>query len=145
MGADPYLLASSLEAAIAQRLARRVCESCAEVDESLSAAEQREMEVAVEGEALVGVSPRVGRGCSLCHERGYRGRVGIYEFFRITPRLSDAIGPETRAGTLRAIATEEGWRPMRSDAWLKVAQGRIPASEVRRLTAMAPPTGPVAS
>ena len=134
MGADPYLLASSLEASIAQRLARKVCPGCATQDAGLSDGERKEMAAAHPmAEGMVG--PLMGEGCSACHERGYRGRVGLYEFFRMTPRLSEAIGPETRSGTLRALAAEQGWRPMREDAWLKVAQGRIPASEVRRLTA----------
>lgn len=133
MGADPYLLAASLSASIAQRLARRICSNCARPDEDVD--EEALSEIAeISGLSADQTNFRIGGGCELCGGRGYRGRVGLYEFFEMTPTIADRIGPDTRAGRLRDIASREGWRPLREDGLRKAVAGIIPVSEPLRLT-----------
>ena len=81
------------------------------------------------------IRPRLAaHSCRDCNDRGYRGRVAIYEFFVMTDEVADSIEPGVRAGLLRRLARKEGWRSLRERAWVKVQAGLIPVSEQQRLT-----------
>ena len=85
MGAPAYMVATALEAVIAQRLVRKICESCSEPH----VPDEREMRWIkhVLGEAAAAGAFRRGRGCSHCHKTGYYGRIGVYEMLEMTPEL----------------------------------------------------------
>ena len=85
MGAPAYMVATALDAVIAQRLVRKVCESCSEP----YAPEEREMRLMHHnlGEVVSARTYRRGRGCSHCHGTGYYGRIGVYEMLEMTPEL----------------------------------------------------------
>ncbi len=85
MGAPAYMVATALEAVIAQRLVRKICESCSEPH----VPEEREMRWLERdlGEAGKAGTYRRGRGCSHCHGTGYFGRIGVYEMLEMTPEL----------------------------------------------------------
>jgi general secretion pathway protein E/type IV pilus assembly protein PilB len=133
MRVEPFLVASSVVSCIAQRLAQRICHSCIVPDESLSEPVRNEMASAL------GLSPGEvrafrGAGCGECSNRGYRGRVAIYEFFTLSDRIADMIVPGVKTGQLREAARAEGWRPLREMGWRKVQDGVIAVAEQRRLT-----------
>ena len=92
MGGRGYLLASALRAVIAQRLVRRVCESCAAPHQphGVEAAWLRRQF----GRAPVTTAYRAGAGCSLCNDTGYLGRVGVYELLEMDDELADALARE---------------------------------------------------
>jgi type II secretory ATPase GspE/PulE/Tfp pilus assembly ATPase PilB-like protein len=75
-----------------------------------------------------------GRECIECNQKGYRGRVAIYEFFLLNEELASLIHPGLRTGQLREAARKAGWRSLREMAWLKVQRGLIPISEQERWT-----------
>jgi type II secretory ATPase GspE/PulE/Tfp pilus assembly ATPase PilB-like protein len=133
MRIDSYLVSSSLVCSIAQRLVRRICRHCLEPDPHIPDALREEMARALQlPEEDVHASR--GRGCVECNQRGYRGRVAIYEFFLINDEIADLIVPEVRTGHLREAARRFGWRPLRELGWVKVQNGLVPLSEQQRMT-----------
>ncbi|MCB1127000.1 MAG: Flp pilus assembly complex ATPase component TadA, partial [Verrucomicrobiae bacterium] len=133
MGIDAFLLGSSLSASIAQRLARRVCRHCGEVDSDLPEEVRHEMATTL-GLAEEGIQARRGRGCVECGHKGTRGRVAIYEFFIMNEEVADLLGGSIRTGQLRGAARARGWRSLRENGWRQVQSGQVPAEEICRIT-----------
>jgi type II secretory ATPase GspE/PulE/Tfp pilus assembly ATPase PilB-like protein len=130
---DPFLIGSSLVCSIAQRLSRRICRHCITEDTAIPDEVRKEMAQALNiapGEARA----FIGKGCVECNDRGYRGRVALYEFFVVNNEIADAIDPGVKAGTLRDLAAKHGWRSLREQAWPKVQNGTISIEEQQRLT-----------
>ena len=133
MRIDSFLVASSLVCSIAQRLARRVCRHCLVEDSGLSREIREEMARALNlPEHEVRASR--GTGCVECNQKGYRGRIAMYEFFVVNEEVADLIEPAVKTGRLRQMARRYGWRSLREQAWTKVQAGLIPVSEQQRLT-----------
>lgn len=131
MGAEPFLITSTLEAVIAQRLVRVICRDCRErynpdpkiIEElSLSSKEAKNM-----------VFYR-GRGCTQCNKSGYRGRTGIYEFLIITEELKPLIVAKSQTSAIRELARKKGMRTLREDGIEKIRQGLTTIEEVVRET-----------
>jgi general secretion pathway protein E/type IV pilus assembly protein PilB len=133
MKIEPYLIASSLVCSISQRLARRICRHCAEEDRSITQSARNEIAAALSIRPEE-VKAWKGRGCVECNQKGYRGRVAIYEFFLPNENIAELIHPGLRAVQLREAARKLGWRSLREMAWLKVQRGLIPISEQERWT-----------
>jgi general secretion pathway protein E/type IV pilus assembly protein PilB len=83
---------------------------------------------------LDAISASRGAGCVECSQKGYRGRVAIYEFFLINDAIADLIGPDVKTGQLREAARAYGWRSLREQGWFKVQNGLISISEQERMT-----------
>ncbi len=133
MRVDPHLLGSSLVASVAQRLAQRLCRSCRRPMEIIPSRVAGEMAGALnlsEDE----LSAFESTGCPECQQRGYSGRVGIYEIFIPNEDTVDIIDFGIKSGRLRDHAWKSGWRPMRHTAWQKVRDGVISIAELDRLT-----------
>lgn len=128
LGLKPYVLASALEAIIAQRLVRRICPNC---KEPTRPSEERLRSLGVEF-----LAPDMqffqGKGCNQCNQ-GYRGRVGIHEVLTMSDRLRDAISQGGGAMQLQAIAREQGMTTLLDDAREKIHQGLTTIDEVLRL------------
>jgi len=129
MGIEPYLVASSLEAILAQRLVRLVCPDC---KEQLSSSEVMPLRRRF-GEQLPG-SLYKGRGCRRCQGTGYRGRVGIFELMVVTDELRLLILENTSAPELRKIASRQGMRSLRDDGFRHLCDGRTTVEEILRVT-----------
>jgi general secretion pathway protein E/type IV pilus assembly protein PilB len=135
MKIEPYLVAASLVCSISQRLARRICRHCAEPDAAIAPGLRSEMA------KVLGLEPGAvqawrGRGCVECNQKGYRGRVAIYELFLLNEAIADLIQPGVKTSQLRDAARQLGWRSMRENAWQKVQGGLIPIAEQERWTRM---------
>ncbi len=116
MGIEPFLLACALRVLEAQRLVRRLCPNCKEPYEvSAELAEQHRL---IPGEVFY--RPK---GCLQCRRLGYRGRVGVFEVVRITPRLTQLIQKRTPLDQLRKAARDEGMKTLFDSALDKVRQG----------------------
>jgi type II secretory ATPase GspE/PulE/Tfp pilus assembly ATPase PilB-like protein len=133
MKIEPFLVASSLVCSIAQRLTQRICLHCRVPDEAVPGELRQEMAAAL-GIPEPETRAYRGAGCVECGQRGYRGRVAIYEFFLMTDTVADLVEPGVRLGMLRRAAREDGWRSLRENAWTKVYDGLIPIAEQQRLT-----------
>jgi type II secretory ATPase GspE/PulE/Tfp pilus assembly ATPase PilB-like protein len=129
MKIEPYLVASSLEAVIAQRLVRVVCPECKEhLTESEAMPLRRRF-----GEQLPAVLYKAV-GCSRCQGTGYRGRIGIFEVMMVTDELRSLILENTSAPELRKIASKQGMRSLRDDGFRQLHSGRTTVQEILRVT-----------
>ena len=139
MKIEPYLVASSLVCSLSQRLARRICRHCVEEDRDIHPATRDEMAAALELPTSE-VKAWKGRGCVECNQRGYRGRVAIYEFLIPNEEVANLIQPGVKTAHIREAARKLGWRSLREVAWKKVQLGMIPLAEQDRWTRMIDPT-----
>ena len=134
IGVKPFLVASALRAAMAQRLVRAICEKCKES----YAPTEREIKMltglASGTNATVPDTMYHGAGCDRCGKTGYKGRKGIFEIFKVDDTIQRLIFDHAPATLLRQRAREMGMRTLREDGMLKVASGMTSLAEVLRVT-----------
>jgi type IV pilus assembly protein PilB len=131
MGVPAYLVASSLEMVIAQRLVRRPCPDCLaphRPDEATMAALDL-----TDGE-LDDATPVAGAGCSVCSGSGYRGRIGVFEVLHVTPDMRRSLLDDPSESTLSMVAAGHGHVTLRRAGLLAAAAGRTTYAEVLRAT-----------
>ncbi|NLH15596.1 MAG: type II/IV secretion system protein [Phycisphaerae bacterium] len=129
MGIEPFLLSSSLEGILAQRLVRRICPYCKEpykAPESVLASLQNSITISPDTPLYH------GRGCDECNQTGMRGRVGIFELIRINDAMRKVI--TKRPTTADVMSTAENYHNMRHDGIVKILQGVTTPEEVLRVT-----------
>jgi general secretion pathway protein E len=130
LGIESYLVASTVEAVLAQRLVRRVCESC-RVQVDLSFEERTAL--GIPGDEVV--TAWVGKGCEECRNTGYRGRIGIYELLVMDDELREAMHQEPSAVDLTRRAKRKGMRLLREDGIRLLRSGITTGEEVIRVAA----------
>ncbi len=132
MGIAAYLVASSVEAIIAQRLVRTICPHCKEprgdMETMLRKLPENGFSLAA-NEVLY-----TGRGCDYCKYTGYYGRTGIYELLLVDSTIRPLVMERAPAATIRSAACQQGMRTLREDGWAKVLQGITTVEEVLRVT-----------
>jgi type IV pilus assembly protein PilB len=131
MGIEPFLVSSSINCIVAQRLARRICSECAQ-------------EVKVEPEVLVSIGiPAVearrvtikqGKGCSRCAGTGYKGRIALYEVMPLGEEIREFILNGASAAEIKREAIRVGMLTLRGSALLRLKQGITTVEEVLRVT-----------
>lgn len=129
MGVEPYLISSSVEAFIAQRLVRRICPDCKK-EITVSAQTLREMGFPAEDDAVV----YEGEGCPSCGLTGYRGREAIFEFLVMDEEIRGLIAGKSAASVIQQAAFRAGMTSLLQDGWRKIRQGITTLSEVVRVT-----------
>jgi type II secretory ATPase GspE/PulE/Tfp pilus assembly ATPase PilB-like protein len=129
MGVEPYLVSSVLEAVLAQRLVRRICEGC-RVPDSPAPADLEGLGVAADGTYTL----YRGKGCDDCRGTGYRGRFGIYELFPITEDVRSLVLRRASTPEIRRHAVEAGMTSLRLDGWMKARDGLTTVEEILRVT-----------
>ena len=133
MGIEPFLVASSVNLVLAQRLVRRPCNSC-----------KRQVDPHPEVMRELGLSPEEGAafawmegaGCVDCNNTGYKGRQGVYEVMAISPAIRDQILDRAPASQIKKQAMAEGMRTLRMDGLSKLRRGMTTAEEVLKETAV---------
>ena len=136
MNVEPYLVASTVEGVIAQRLARRVCQACCE----MYSPEMHELEGLMgngNGSNLpIPYDIKIPRavGCKECRGRGYKGRIGIFEVLLMTDEIRSMALKQASTSEIRRLAVQMGMKGLREDGWRKVAAGLTTVDEVVRLT-----------
>lgn len=149
-GLQPFLLGPALNLVMAQRLVRKVCVECAEQYAAEPELIERMRHI------LSGVSPAVfdvkklalrqaqgkanvmlkkAKGCTVCHNTGYRGRIGIFELMLVTGKIEEMILAGTVGSALKDTAQAEGMTTLLQDAYMKVLEGITTVDEVERVTA----------
>lgn len=131
MGIEPFLVASSVEAVLAQRLVRTICSHC-KVEQKVERSYLRKIGFP-ENEIETARFWR-GKGCEECRELGYQGRMGIYELLILNESLRPLILNRAPASTIAQKAIEMGMRTLRVDGWNKVKAGLTTIEEVLRVT-----------
>ncbi len=131
MGVEPFLVSSSILGVLAQRLVRKVCDKCKEfyvpTDEMLK-------NLGLEERIGQSVKFLRGRGCKLCNQTGYKGRVGIYELLKMSPAIQQMVLKRASANDIRDIASKEGLTTLRKGALEKLLLGVTTPEEVARVT-----------
>ena len=137
MGIEPFLVASSLRAVMAQRLVRRLCTVCATHDSSPDDFATGLLKNLPQQSILSGPENwRKAVGCSACFGTGYKGRLGIYELVLVTPDLHDGILRRAPSGEIAAAARMHGYRTLREDGLIKARRGETSIEEVLRVTGL---------
>jgi type IV pilus assembly protein PilB len=130
IGAEPYLVATALRMAVAQRLARRLCTHCRKP-------------VTLDRDAIVSLDfpvdvlePRFfgPTGCSNCSGTGYRGRIALHEVMVVTEEIEQLVVAHATGKAIRTVAEEQGMTSLRFDGWTKVSSGLTTVEEVLRVT-----------
>jgi type IV pilus assembly protein PilB len=132
MGIEPFLVASSVNLILAQRLVRRVCAVCrrpAKITEEIMD------ELQMDKSLLEGANIVEGEGCVECNNTGYRGRAGIYEVLNISPAIRDLILQRGSSIDLKRLAVKEGMLTLRRDAIMKLRRGVTSVEEVLKESA----------
>ena len=127
IGVQPFLVASSIRAVMAQRLVRRLCIRC-KAPAELSASEMRAL--SIEPSQMKSAQVMGATGCESCRHTGYRGRMGIFEIFIIDDEVRHMINKRTSTFLLRRRARELGMRTLREDGVRKVLAGLTSPQEV---------------
>jgi len=133
MGIEPFLVATSVHLICAQRLTRRVCTEC-KTEENLSP--QVLMDAGFTPEEAKKAKAYRGKGCPTCNNKGYKGRVGLYEVLEITDELRELILVGASALELKKKAVEQGMISLRRSGLTKVAAGLTTLEEVIRETVL---------
>ena len=131
MGIEPFLVASSVEAVMAQRLVRTICPQCKK--------EQRVerdylRRIGFPADEIETAKFWQGAGCEDCRQLGYQGRMGIYELLILNESLRPLILNRAPSSTIAQKAIEFGMRTLRTDGWNKVRDGMTTIEEVLRVT-----------
>ncbi|HET9251850.1 MAG TPA: type IV-A pilus assembly ATPase PilB [Candidatus Eisenbacteria bacterium] len=132
MGVEPFLVASSTNLIMAQRLIRRVCNGC-KSEVKLHAEVLRELGISDQDAAQVAFQE--GKGCVDCNNTGYRGRLGVYEVMPVTPKVRDLILDRAPTSQIKNQAVADGMLTLRMDGLTKLKNGITTAEEVLKETA----------
>jgi general secretion pathway protein E len=126
MGIEPFLIASSVRAFIAQRLVRTLCESCKKPAVGLDDEYLERIGFPVEHKDKI-MEPV---GCRACRDTGYRGRMAIIELCEVTAPMQELITASGKVSDMKVQAREDGMLPLRKYGWEKVAEGKTTIAEV---------------
>ncbi len=132
MGVEPFLIASTMIASLAQRLVRCVCSHCAE-EYKPDAADFAQ--VGRVPDDARGATFRRGRGCDACRHTGYHGRIAIYEMLPFSNEIKEMTIRREPSTHIKRKAIELGMRTLRNSGWQRVCDGKTTFEEVVRVTA----------
>ncbi len=131
MGVEPYLVSSSVEGIMAQRLVRTICPHCRE---SYRPTEEMLREIGLAMDSIPDQKLFRGAGCDQCFQSGYMGRSGIFEVLLVDDKIRRMILDRTNTGVIKKAALKKGMRTLRMDGALKVQEGITTIEEVIRVT-----------
>lgn len=130
IGVEPYLVASSVEAFVAQRLVRMLCSHCKEEDKS----QPDELKVQIAKEmrlpSIQGIKLYRGKGCKECNSTGFWGRIAIFEILLVDEEIREMIMKQVPAGDVTKAAISKGMRTLRKSGWQKVIGGFTTPEEI---------------
>ena len=131
LGVESFLLTATLEAIIAQRLARRICTNC---KEEFMPSEEQLMELSLRPQDVGGRTFFRGRGCERCNKSGYKGRLAIFEIMAMNDDMREIIMSQGSTAVLRHAARKYGMRTLRECGLLSIYDGQTTIDEVVRET-----------
>jgi general secretion pathway protein E len=129
MGVEPYLVASTVEMILAQRLVRLICKQC---KQEMSREEWKKVR-----DQFGDVVPEVlyhGAGCRNCQGSGYRGRQGVFEMMPVSDEIRALVTDRRSAREVRKVAMRQGMNSLRNDGWRLIGEGKTTVEEVLRMT-----------
>jgi len=132
MGIEPFLVASSVNLVLAQRLVRRACVAC---KQQITLSEEVMDELQLSPEDAAKGTFMQGQGCVDCNDTGYRGRQGVYEVMTMTPKVRELVLERASAGEIKKLAISEGMLTLRRDGLEKLKRGITTVEEILKETA----------
>ena len=129
IGVEPYLIGSAVNATLAQRLVRKICEHCKTM---VKPPDDLAEHLAMHGINVTEVAK--GEGCEKCRNSGYAGRLGLYEILVLDDNLRDKIAGNPNVTEFRRLCVERGMVTLREDGFKKVAAGQTTVDEILRVT-----------
>ncbi len=132
MGVEPYLVCSTVEGVMAQRLARTLCEECREPFTPSS--NDVPDDFPLEDSLRYGVTTYRATGCRNCRDTGFKGRIGLFELLVANDELRRLTSARTPTNLVKQAAIKAGMRTLRQDGWKKVCRGATSIDEVVRVT-----------
>jgi general secretion pathway protein E/type IV pilus assembly protein PilB len=133
MGVEPFLVGSTVEGVMAQRLVRTICPDCKTAYELPLA--DLPSDFPVEDRSTGHASLMKGTGCRSCRQTGFRGRTGIHELMVTGEQIRELVTQRINANVIRREALKNGMITLRNDGWRKVHKGITTIDEVARVTA----------
>jgi type IV pilus assembly protein PilB len=133
MGVEPFLVTSSVNLILAQRLARKVCKDCPVDDPDIT--DEELIEAGMSPEEAKECTPKKGAGCKTCGESGFKGRIALYEIMVMKDGLKDLVLQGASAAELKQEAIRLGMNTLRRSGLNKIKEGTTTLSEVVRVTA----------
>lgn len=135
LGAEPFLLASTMNAMVGQRIARKICSHCKEayLPPVSLISEMKEILGNLFPKAEAEVKLYKGKGCSECGDSGYLGRIGIFEVLTVSEKIAHLVLEHPDSATIEKQAISEGMITMKQDGYLKVLQGVTTIEEILRV------------
>jgi len=130
MGIQPYLIASSLNGVIAQRLVRKICDQC---KKPYTPSKEELMKIRLWGKDPATFVSYIGSGCSACNKTGYKGRAGVFEVLTVAPGVQELIASDAGEELISKAAIDEGMQYMIEDGLEKVRQGITSMDELFRV------------
>ncbi|NOT79470.1 MAG: Flp pilus assembly complex ATPase component TadA [Bacteriovoracaceae bacterium] len=127
MGIEPFLVAAALNVVVAQRLCRKVCKDCKELD--ASATKEALVACGISPASAEKITAYKGKGCQTCNNTGYKGRVAIYEVLEVTPAIKEILLRNGSADEIKRQAIKDGMKTLRMSALTKVALGQTTMEE----------------
>jgi type IV pilus assembly protein PilB len=133
MGVEPFLTGAAVSAVLAQRLARKLCTHCCEAYQPTDV-ELKEVRMSADVQrALDGALFYRKKGCPRCNHTGYRGRIGVFQFLRMSEEIAALAVQHASRDEIARAATENGMRSMWDDGMEKVASGLTSLEELARI------------
>ena len=148
MGVPAYLISSTTNLIVAQRLVRKICKECtaphtldknviSELEKLFNLStilETLRREKITAKKSLADIPFHKGKGCKKCNNEGYKGRIGIYEAMPVTPKISELLNSHASSNELNKTAISEGMITLTEDAFIKATQGITTIEEIIRVT-----------
>lgn len=132
MGVEPFLVSSTIEGVMAQRLVRTLCKACCAPYEPH--AEEIPADFPMDEVRASGIPLYRNVGCRACRGTGYSGRVGLYEFLEANDELRQLVSERLPSNVIKRAGIKAGMRTLRQDGWLRVQRGQTTLAEVLRVT-----------
>lgn len=133
MGVEPFLLSSTLELIVAQRLVRKICETCRYSGLTTNEEIKKVLPQVCDYFSEKAVRLYKGKGCKACGDTGYKGRIGLFEYIKVTLAIKEIILKNPSAGQVWEVAQQEGSRLLFEDGIEKVKNGVTTLDEVLRV------------
>ncbi|MEN6448049.1 MAG: type IV-A pilus assembly ATPase PilB [Syntrophaceae bacterium] len=131
MGIEPFLVASSVNLIVAQRLSRKICPHCKTRDD---ASKETLIQMGMDPETAGRVECLVGKGCPACGNSGFKGRIALYEVMPVTEEIRELILMGASASEIKNQAISQGMKTLRQSGLTKITEGITSVSEILRTT-----------
>jgi type II secretory ATPase GspE/PulE/Tfp pilus assembly ATPase PilB-like protein len=128
MGIEPYLLAAVLRGSLAQRLVRKSCEHCREIIKPTPSQTGLLNRFKIPPDTPI----YEGKGCEVCNNTGYKGRIGVFEYFSVNPEVEEMIIKGEKDSLIKDYLVSQGMKTLLSDGIDKILKGDTTIAEVER-------------